>query len=485
MDIINLSLPELKNALDAKKISSLELVNFYLDRIEKYDGAIKSYLHVAADSAQNMAKKYDEMRAKGEATPVCAGIPVALKDLIVTKDMPTTCASVMLKGYHSAFDAGIVTQLRNAGYITLGKLNMDEFALGSTGATSAYQKTVNPFDHSKVPGGSSSGSAASVAARLAPITIGSDTGGSIRQPAGFCGVTGLKPTYGRVSRYGAVGLAASLDSLGPIAKTAEDIAFIMDNISAHDPADPTSCVNEPDSFYKNLSTDMKGVQLGLPSNYMTADLDPEVSKAILAAIDMYKSLGAEIVEIEMPHAHLGLSVYQMIANAEISSALARFDGVEFGYRADTSDLNKLYSQTRAEAFGDEVKKRIILGTYVLQSEQYEEYYVRATKIRTLIRQDYTNAFKKCDMIIGPTSPTPAFEFGGKSRTPMERYLGDLYTVSLNLNGSCGIAVPCGFTAGGLPISLQLQGDMYAEQKLLSAAHAYQKVTDWHRKNPLG
>ncbi|MDR2884601.1 MAG: Asp-tRNA(Asn)/Glu-tRNA(Gln) amidotransferase subunit GatA [Deferribacteraceae bacterium] len=484
MDILKLSLAELKSALDSKKVTALEVVNLYLDRIEKHDKDIKAFLHVAADSARAEAKRYDDMRAKGEMVPPCAGIPIALKDLIVTKDMPTTCASLMLKDYYSAFDAKIVEELKEAGYIILGKLNMDQFAMGSSGETSYFQKTKNPWDLTKVPGGSSSGSAAAVAAHLVPVAIGSDTGGSIRQPAGYCGVVGLKPTYGRVSRRGAVAYSSSLDQLGPIAKTMEDAAFLMDTLSQHDELDPTSCAQVPDSFHKNLNANIKGLRLGLPKNYLTDDVDPEVKSAVLAAVEVYKNLGAEIVEIEMPHADVGISVYQMIANAEVSSNLAKFDGIEFGYRADTNDLNKIYSQTRGEALGVEVKKRIILGTYILQIDQYEEFYVRAMKIRSLIRQDYDNAFKKCDLIIGPTSSTPAFDFGGKSRTPMEMYLNDLYTVSLNLNGSCGVSIPCGFTKVGMPIGLQLQGDMYAEQTLFNAAHAYQNATDWHKREIL-
>ncbi len=483
MDIIELSLPGLKQALDDKKVSSAEVVDTYLKRIEKYDPQLKAYLYTAPDSAMKEAKKYDDLRAKGTPVPPCAGIPVGLKDLVVTKDMPTTCASKMLEGYYSPFDATIVTNMKNAGYIMLGKLNMDQFAMGSSGETSYFQKTVNPWDPGKVPGGSSSGSAAAMAARLAAVTIGSDTGGSIRQPAGFCGVSGLKPTYGRVSRGGAVSYASSLDQLGAIAKSAEDLAFIMDILALHDPMDSTSSVKVPPSYVSNLKSNAKGLKLGLPKSFITEDLTPDVKTAVFAALDTEKSMGVELVEIALPHLDIGIPVYQMIANAEAGSNLAKFDGVEFGYRADTNDLNQLYSVTRADAFGAEVKKRIILGTYILQIEQYQDYYVRAMKIRRLIRRDYDEAFKKCDLIVGPTSSTTAFDFGGKSRTPMEMYLNDLYTVSLNLNGSCGISIPCGFDSKGLPVGLQLQGGLFEEQKVLNAAHAFQSATDWHTRIP--
>jgi len=365
----------------------------------------------------------------------------------------------------------------------LGKLNMDQFAMGSSGETSYFQKTVNPWNINKVPGGSSSGSAAAMAARLASVMIGSDTGGSIRQPSGFCGVCGFKPTYGRVSRSGAVGYASSLDQLGAIGKSAEDIAFIMDVLALHDPLDSTSSFNVPPSYAANLKTDVKGLRLGLPKSFITDDLTPDVKKAIFNALDTYKSMGAEIVEIDMPHLDLGIPVYQMIANAEVGSNLAKLDGIQFCYRADTNDLNQLYSASRSDSFGAEVKKRIILGTYILQIGQYQDYYVRAMKVRRLIRLDYDNAFQKCDLIAGPTSSTTAFDFGSRSRTPMEMYLNDLYTVSMNLNGSCGISIPCGFDSAGLPVGLQLQGDMFAEQKTLNAAHAFQKATDWHIRIP--
>ncbi|MDR0454785.1 MAG: Asp-tRNA(Asn)/Glu-tRNA(Gln) amidotransferase subunit GatA [Deferribacteraceae bacterium] len=483
MEIRNLSLPELKKALDNKKVSSSEVVDLYIKRIEKYNPQINAYLHVAAESAVKEAKRYDELRAAGADVPPCAGIPVALKDLILTKDMPTTCASKMLEGYYSPFDATIVANMKNAGYIILGKLNMDQFAMGSSGETSYFQKTANPWDITKVPGGSSSGSAAAMSARLAAVTIGSDTGGSIRQPSGFCGVNGFKPTYGRVSRNGAVSYASSLDQLGPIGKSVEDIAFIMDVLALHDPLDSTSSADAPPSYSENLIADAKGLKLGLPKCFIAEDLTPDVKKAIFNALDMYKSIGAEIVDIDMPFIDIGIPVYQMIANAEASSNLAKFDGVEFGYRADTGDLNDLYSISRSDALGAEVKKRIILGTYILQKEQYQDFYMQSMKIRRFIRRDYDNAFRQCDLIVGPTSSTTAFNFGGKSRTPMEMYLNDLYTISLNLNGSCGITIPCGFDSKGLPVGLQLQGNMFAEQKVLNAAYAFQKATDWHARIP--
>ncbi|MDR2869231.1 MAG: Asp-tRNA(Asn)/Glu-tRNA(Gln) amidotransferase subunit GatA [Deferribacteraceae bacterium] len=482
MDIINLSLPALKKALDDKVLSSLELLEHYLKRIDKYDPQVKAYLHVNTEAARAESKRYDDKRAKGETVPSCAGIPVGLKDLLVTQDMPTTCASKMLEGYYSPFDATVVKNMKALGYIMLGKLNMDQFAMGSSGETSYYQKTCNPWDLSRVPGGSSSGSAAAMAARLAPITIGSDTGGSIRQPAGFCGVTGFKPTYGRVSRYGAVGYASSLDQVGPIAKSAEDVAFIMDALAGRDPLDPTSIVEKPASYVGNLSADLRGMKLGLPDTYLTEHVAPKVKEAVLAALEVYKKLGAEIIDIKMHNVDFGIAVYQIIANAEASSNLAKFDGIEFGHRADTTVLEEVYSSSRGEGFGSEVKKRLILGTYMLQKEQYEEYYVRAMKLRSLIRQEYDKAFSQCDAIIGPTSSTAAFTFGA-NRSAFEMYLNDLYTVLLNLNGSCGISIPCGFDEFGMPIGLQLQGDMFADQKVLNIAHAFQQATDYHKALP--
>lgn len=485
MDILNSNLAELKTALDNKSISSRELVDFYLDRIDKYNSKLNAFLYVGAEAARKQAKEYDEKRAKGEKVPPFAGIPVALKDLVVTSDMPTTCASKMLENYMSPFDATIVTNMKNAGYIMLGKTNMDQFAMGSSGETSYFGNTANPWDLSKVPGGSSSGSAATMAARMAPIAIGSDTGGSIRQPAGLCGVCGLKPTYGRVSRYGAVSYASSLDQLGPICNRVEDIAFIMDTLGIHDPKDSTSAPSKTDFFaqLQKSGDNLKGIKLGLPVNYLTDDVNIDVRNNILNALETFKSLGAEIVDIEMPLSEKGLPVYQMIANAEAASNLAKYDGIEYGYRVDSPDLNKVYSQSRGEAFGPEVKKRVILGTYILLEAQYEEYYRRAMRIRRLLRGDYDRAFTKCDIIVGPTSSTTAFEFGGKTRTTMEMYMNDLFTVVLNLNGSCGLTIPCGFDTNGLPVGFQMQGDMFAEDKLLKVAHIFQKATDWHKKMP--
>lgn len=482
MNIIDMSLKELKAALDEKKISSTELVQLYLDRIKKYDPDVKAYLYVNEEGALQEARKYDDMRAKGEKTPPCAGIPVAIKDLILTSDMPTTCASLMLKDYRSPFDATIVNNMKQAGYIMLGKLNMDQFAMGSSGETSYYGNTSNPWDLKRVPGGSSSGSAAAMAARLAPVTIGSDTGGSIRQPASFCGVAGFKPTYGRVSRYGAVSYSSSLDQIGPFGKSVEDTAFIMDVLSKHDELDSTSVNDNPPSFVEKLDGNLKDVRLGLPDAYLTEAVSPDVKKAVLDALEIYKGLGAEVVDIKMHNMDFGMSVYQIISNAEVSSNLAKFDGIEFGYRHDSQVLDEIYTHTRGEAFGYEVKKRVILGTYMLQKEQYGEYYIRAMKLRSLIRREYDNIFKQCDVIVGPTVASTAFEFGSKS-DPIEMYLNDLYTVLLNLNGSCGISIPCGFDSKNLPIGMQLQGDMFADHKLLNIAHAYQLATDWHKKTP--
>jgi aspartyl-tRNA(Asn)/glutamyl-tRNA(Gln) amidotransferase subunit A len=485
MDILKLTLAEMKSALDAKKISSAELIDFYLNRIKRYDNELKAFLHVAEENAVDKAKKYDEMRSKGESLPPFAGIPCALKDLIVTSDMPTTCASRTLEGFISPFNATVAKNMADMGYIALGKLNMDQFAMGSSGESSYFQKTVNPWNYSKVPGGSSSGSACATAARLVPVAISSDTGGSIRQPSGFCGVTGLKPTYGRVSRYGCVSYASSLDQLGPIAASVEDVAFVMDVLGLHDPLDSTSAPSKTD-FYTNLmksEDNLKGIRLGVPTGYISDQLSPDLKNAVEKALKQCEYLGAKIVEITLPRADLGLPVYQMIANAEAASNLAKYDGIEFGHRAEAHEINDLYSLSRAEGFGPEVKKRIILGTYILLEGQYEEYYRRAMRIRRLIRADYDVAFQKCDLIAGPVSAGTAFEFGGKTQSTMEMYLNDLFTITLNLNGSCGISVPCGFDSDSLPIGLQFQGGMFQEDKLLYAANVYQKSTEWHKQIP--
>jgi aspartyl-tRNA(Asn)/glutamyl-tRNA(Gln) amidotransferase subunit A len=484
MDILNQSLADLIALIEKKELSSRELIGFYIDRIERYDGKLLTYLYKNTEGALKKAKEYDDRRAKVEILPQCAGLPCALKDLIVTSDMPTTCASKMLEGFISPFDATVAKNMREAGYISLGKLNMDQYAMGSSGESSYFQKTVNPWDYSRVPGGSSSGSASAVAARLTPVAISSDTGGSIRQPAGFCGVTGLKPTYGRVSRFGVVSYASSLDQLGPITNSVEDAAFVMDVLGLHDPADSTSAPDKTD-FYANLQRagdTLKGVKLGLPEGHLS-DLAPELKAAVENALKDCEKLGAEIVSVDFPLAAKGLPVYQMIANAEAASNLAKYDGVKYGHRANIAELEEMYSITRREGFGPEVKKRIILGTYILLEGQYEEYYRRAMRIRRLIRKDYDAAFKKCDLIVGPVSAGVAFRFGDKTISAMEMYLNDLFTVLLNLNGSCGITVPCGFGEDNLPVGLQFQGDMFAEDKLLRIAHIYQKSTDWHKRIP--
>jgi aspartyl-tRNA(Asn)/glutamyl-tRNA(Gln) amidotransferase subunit A len=484
MELYEYTLARLADMLGKKEISAREVTAYYIERVEKYDGKLLAFLHTDPDAALKKAGEYDERRARGEKLPQCAGLPCALKDLIVTSDAPTTCASKMLEGFISPFDATVAKNMRDAGYISLGKLNMDQYAMGSSGESSYFQKTANPWDYGRVPGGSSSGSASAVAARLTPIAISSDTGGSIRQPSGFCGVTGLKPTYGRVSRFGVVSYASSLDQLGPITNSVEDAAFIMDTLGLHDPADSTSAPGKTD-FYENLmkaGDDLKGLKLGLPQGYLS-DLAPGVKTAVERALKDCEELGAEIVSVDFPLAAKGLPVYQMIANAEAASNLAKYDGVKYGHRANLPELEEMYSVTRREGFGPEVKKRIILGTYILLEGQYEEYYRRAMRIRRLIRRDYDAAFKKCDLIVGPVSAGVAFRFGDKTVSAMEMYLNDLFTVILNLNGSCGISVPCGFGEENLPVGLQFQGDMFAEDKLLRAAHIYQKSTDWHKRVP--
>jgi len=475
-DLTYLTAAQARMGLDAGEFSSVEIAQAHLDRIATVDGAVHAYLHVMRDVALGQARAADERIAAGKADAL-TGVPVALKDILVTTDAPTTAASRILEGYVSPYDGTVVSRLRDQGAVFLGKTNTDEFAMGSSTENSAYGPTLNPWDVSKVPGGSSGGSAASVAAREAIIALGSDTGGSIRQPAGFCGVVGLKPTYGRVSRYGLIAFASSLDQIGPFARTVEDAAIMLNAIAGHDPLDSTSVAGSVPDFRANLRIDLKSVRVGIAREYSVSGMEPGVTSAVSAAIAQLDELGAELVDISLPHTEYALATYYITAPAEASANLSRFDGVKYGMRRDASSLQETYRETRGQGFGAEVKRRIMLGTYALSSGYYDAYYVKAQKVRTLIKQDFDEAFKQVDVIAGPTSPTVAFGVGSRTDDPYQMYLADIFTIPANMAGIPGIALPCGFSEG-LPVSLQLLGKSFDEQTLLGVANAYERAAGW-------
>jgi aspartyl-tRNA(Asn)/glutamyl-tRNA(Gln) amidotransferase subunit A len=510
MSLVDRTAAELVAELNARRISSVEVTQAFIDSIEKHDAKVKAFLRVDADAALAQAKSIDERRAKSQPIGLLGGLPVAIKDLICTKGELTTCASKILANFRPPYDAAIVEKLRTADAVFLGRTNMDEFAMGGSNENSAFFPTRNPWNLECIPGGSSGGAAAAVAARMATLSIGTDTGGSIRQPAGLCGVTGMKPTYGRVSRYGLVAFASSLDQIGPLARTAQDAALLLEAIAGHDPRDSTS-INVPVPAYsKTVMQPLAGLRLGIVREHFGPGLDAEVEDAVREAFRVYQSLGATVKELSMPHAKYGVATYYIIAPCEASSNLARYDGVHYGYRTDlakmraalddelkhlqtvakaaTADdidnpLVRMYRQSRAEGVGPEVKRRIMLGTYALSAGYYDAYYLKALKVRRLIRQDYDGVFKEVDLIAGPVTSTPAFKIGEKSDDPLAMYLVDLYTVSANLAGIGGIAFPCGFSKTGLPIGLQLQAPALEEDRLLRAAHMFQTATDWHARKP--
>mgnify|MGYP003585530005 CR=1 FL=1 len=467
------------------ELSSLELVNALIQRIYTTDTRVGAYLSVDAEDARRQAKACDARRAAGgpDADLPLLGVPVGIKDVLNVKGQPCTCGSRILQGYTAPYDATAVARLRAQGAVVLGRLNMDEFAMGSSTENSAYQLTRNPWDLERVPGGSSGGSAAAVGGHLALATLGSDTGGSIRQPAALCGCVGLKPTYGRISRYGLVAYASSLDQIGPFTKTVEDAALLLQAMAGPDPMDSTTARAPVPDFSAALGRDLKGLKLGLPKEYFLDGMDPEVERSVRAAVEQCRQLGAEIVEVSLPHTGYAIATYYIVATAEASANLARFDGVRYGRRVEGADPIAMYGRTRAAGFGSEVKRRIILGTYVLSSGYYDAYYLRAQKVRALIRRDFEQAFAQCDALLTPTSPTPAFKFGERTDDPLQMYLSDIFTVTANLAGVCGLSVPCGFTAGRLPIGLQVLGDAFAEETILRVAHAYEQSTPWHDQKP--
>jgi aspartyl-tRNA(Asn)/glutamyl-tRNA(Gln) amidotransferase subunit A len=479
MSLFSLSVSELRRKILAGEVSPIEALDALEARIAAVDPKIHGYLSRDYANARAQAEKVDVSLPLG-------GVPIAIKDVINAKGEPCTCGSKILQGYTANYDATVIARLRAAGAIPFGRCNMDEFAMGSSTENSAFGRSCNPWDLSRVPGGSSGGSAAVVAADEAYAALGSDTGGSIRQPAALCHCVGLKPTYGRVSRFGLVAFASSLDQIGPFTKTVEDAALLLNAISGRDPLDSTS-LDEPVPDYTSLlGRDLRGIRLGMPKEYFISGIDPRVDAAVRAAVRQYESLGAEIVEVSLPHTEHAVGVYYIIATAEASANLARFDGVRYGHRAASSSLIEMYGRTRAEGFGPEVKRRIILGTYVLSSGYYDAYYLRAQKVRTLIRGDFTRAFEKVDAIICPTSPDPAFKAGERTDDPLRMYLADIFTIACNLAGTCGISIPCGFAEDEgkkLPIGLQLIGQPFKEAQLLQIANAYELATEWHTARP--
>jgi aspartyl-tRNA(Asn)/glutamyl-tRNA(Gln) amidotransferase subunit A len=483
-DLHKLTIVELSEKLSTGQCTSVDIINDVLAAIDAKDPKVGAYLTIDRKSALEQAKAADETRAAGNDNPML-GIPVAIKDLLNVKGQPCTCSSKILEGYTAPYDATVIARLLEAGAVLLGRVNMDEFAMGSSTENAALGKTSNPWDLDHVPGGSSGGSAACVAADEAIASLGSDTGGSIRQPAAFCGCVGVKPTYGRVSRYGLTAFASSLDQIGPLTKTVKDSAILLEAICGLDKRDSSSIDVEVPPFASQLSDDtsLKGMKLGLPKEYFVDGMDPEVEKAVRDAVDHCKSLGAEVVDVSLPNAKYAIAVYYIIATAEASANLARFDGIRYGMRLDGKDPAELYGKTRAAGFGPEVKRRIILGTYVLSSGYYDAYYLKAQKVRTLIRNDFTEAFKQCDAILAPVTPTPAYKKGEKTDDPLKMYLDDILTTPINLAGNCALSLPCGFSADGMPIGLQIIGDAFQEETILKVGHAYEQTTEWHTRKP--
>ncbi len=510
MSLCELSALELVRRLESRQVTSVEVSRAFLDRIEKHDQQVQAFLRVDAARVLDRAGEIDRRREKGQPVGRLAGLPVAVKDLLCTQGEPTTCASRMLENFRPPYDATVIKKLKAADAVLIGKTNMDEFAMGGSNENSAFKVTRNPWDLARIPGGSSGGAAAAVAADMAPLSVGTDTGGSIRQPAGLCGVTGLKPTYGRVSRFGLVAFASSLDQIGPLARTAADAALLLEVLAGHDPLDSTSIDRPVPRYTDSVEQPLAGLKLGLVREHFGKGLDAEVEQAVREAARVYESLGAKIHEISMPHAKYAVATYYVIAPCEASSNLARYDGVHYGHRVDEKQMRaaleaerarlekardqrgleqldnplvRMYRLSRAEGFGPEVKRRIMLGTYALSAGYYDAYYLKALKVRRLIRRDYDEAFAQVDLIASPVTTSTAFKIGEKVDDPLAMYLVDLYTVSANLAGIGGISLPCGFGAGNLPIGLQLQAPPFEEERLLRAAHMYQQATDWHQRRP--
>lgn len=482
--LAGMNLSELVEALRDGQASAVEAVRTSLSAVESLQPSLHAFISFDADRALNLAGKIDDARARGADLGPLAGVPIAVKDNICTDFGATTCASRMLESFQSNYSAHVAERLENAGAIIVGKTNLDEFAMGSSTENSSFFTTLNPWDSKRVAGGTSGGSAAAVAARIVPGALGSDTGGSIRQPASLCGVVGLKPTYGRVSRYGLVAHGSSLDQIGPIARTAKDTALLLRIIAGHDSRDSTSASEPVPDYVQSLDCPIRGLRIGVSEEYFGSGLDPQVAAAVKAALALLEGHGATLIPVHLPHMEYGIASYYLVSTAEASSNLARFDGVHYGRRtARPTDIIDLYSASRGEFLGAEVKRRIMLGTFVLSSGYYDAYYLKALKVRTLIKLDFEQAFEKVDVIASPVAPTTAFRLGEKSEDPLAMYLADIYTVAANLAGIPAISVPCGFDAAGLPIGLQLMGTYFTEDRLLNAAHQYQQITSWHERTP--
>lgn len=486
--LYTLTIHQASELLKKGEISSTELTESLLSRINKVEEKIKAYVTITSDEAMKASEEADRILHGSQFTVhssrLLHGIPLAIKDNICTEGIRTSCSSKILKNFIPPYESTVTKRLKGAGYILLGKTNMDEFAMGSSTENSAMGPTRNPWDLDRIPGGSSGGSAAAVAADESMAALGSDTGGSIRQPAACCGVVGLKPTYGRVSRYGLVAFASSLDQIGPITKDVEDSAILMNIIGGHDPLDSTSADIPLPDFRKALNKDIKGLRIGIPEEYFIEGMDREVERSIRDAIKVIGDLGAKTIKISLPHTGYAIATYYILATSEASSNLARYDGVKYGFRAEKgSDLLDMYMKTRSQGFGSEVKRRIMLGTYALSSGYYEAYYKKAQQVRTLIKRDFDNAFKTVDVIVTPTSPTPAFRIGEKIEDPLQMYLSDIFTISVNLAGVPAISIPCGFTSDNLPIGLQLIGKHFDEETILRVAYTYEQSTDWHKRRP--
>ena len=482
--MLNLSLKELSQALERKKFTSVELTQFFLDRVKKHNPLLNAFITVDENKSLAMAKKSDQLIQSGKKF-ILTGIPIAQKDIFCADGWKTTCGSKMLENFISPYDSTVIQKFNEIGAVNLGKTNMDEFAMGSSNETSYFGPVKNPWNLDCVPGGSSGGSAVAVAARLAPAATGTDTGGSIRQPASLCGFTGLKPTYGLISRYGMIAFASSLDQAGPMAISAEDCALMLNVMTGHDNKDSTSINRKKENYTNSLDKKIDGLKIGVPKEFFGEGLNPDVQKVIEEALRYYEKLGAEIVNISLPNNHLAIPAYYVIAPAEASSNLSRYDGVRYGYRTkEYDDLMDMYFKTRQEGFGDEVKRRILIGTYVLSAGYFDAYYLKAQKIRRLISNDFKNAYKKCDVIMGPSAPSIAFNSGEKKEDPLEMYMQDIFTISTNLAGLPAISIPVG-SVRGLPVGLQLIGNHFEESKILNIAHIYQKNTDWHLHTPKG
>ena len=484
MDAYRLTIHQARTLLDTRQLSAQELTRAVLDRIRATDETLHSYVTLDETQALTQAEAADRSLTSSDCPPPLCGIPIAVKDIILTKDLRSTAGSKILEHFIPPYDAGVIHRLRDAGAVILGKVNCDEFGMGSSNENSAYGPTRNPWDVSRVPGGSSGGSAVCVAADQAVAALGTDTGGSIRLPASFCGVVGLKPTYGRVSRFGVIAYASSLDQVGPLTKDMRDCATLLGVIAGHDPRESTSVDRPVPDYQAALERGVQGLRVGIPREYFVAGMQSEVDLAVRRAIDTLQELGAEPVSISLPHTDYAVAAYYIIATAEASSNLARYDGVKYGHRAESAtDLAEMYRQTRAQGFGPEVKRRIMLGTYALSAGYYDAYYLKAQKVRRLIRQDFLHAFEQCDVIATPTAPTTAFQLGEKATDPLTMYLSDILTIAVNLAGLPGLSLPCGFDTEGLPISLQLIGQAFGEEAVLQAGYAYEQATEWHTARP--